>query len=299
MFIVFGYTFGVLSHSHQLWPINVIISYRNTEVAQSLARNFDDLGAFSNVTNRREVPCPNQNASTAVILVLGQSNSANYAEKKVSSNFPTQVLNYYLGKCYSAQSPLLGASGLEGEYLTLLGDALIKRGDLENVIVVNKSIGGSAIGDWVSQGDLSLDLVSTLNELNSKYSVTNVIWHHGESDFTSNTSFREYRESFQELKSILRQARVTAPISIVISTMCGYNSNWVAQNPVANAQKSLINDRDTFLGINADSTLLATDRRSQSPSQEPNCHLNERGQRKVARLLSDKIMEIHNFQTAR
>ena len=191
--------FGALSHSHQLWPINVVISYRNTEVAQSLAKNFDGLGAFSNVTNKREVQCPSQDASTAVILVLGQSNSANYAEKKFSSNFPTQVLNYYLGKCYSAQSPLLGASGLEGEYLTLLGDALIKKGDLKNVILVNKSIGGSTIADWISQGDLSLDLVSTLNKLNSTYSVTNVIWHHGESDFTINTSFSEYRKSFQEV----------------------------------------------------------------------------------------------------
>jgi hypothetical protein len=299
MFIVFGYLFGALSYSHQLWPINVVISFRNTEVAQSLAKNFDDLGAFSNITNRREVPCPSQDVSTAVILVLGQSNSANHAEKKFSSNFPTQVLNYYMGKCYSAQSPLLGASGLEGEYLTLLGDALIKKGDLENVILVNKSIGGSVIVDWVSQGDLSLDLVSTLNELNSKYIVTHVIWHHGESDFLSSTSFREYRESFQELKSILKQARVTAPISIIVSTICGYNSNWLAENPIASAQKSLINDRDTFLGIDADSTLLVTDRRSQSPSQEPNCHLNEQGQRKVARLLSDKIMEIHNFQAAK
>ena len=299
MFIVFGYLFGALSYSHQLWPINVVVSFRNTEVAQSLAKNFDDLGAFSNITNRREVPCPSQDVSTAVILVLGQSNSANHAEKKFSSNFPTQVLNYYMGKCYSAQSPLLGASGLEGEYLTLLGDALIKKGDLENVILVNKSIGGSVIVDWVTQGDLSLDLVSTLNELNSKYIITHVIWHHGESDFIRSTSFREYRESFQELKSILKQARVTAPISIIVSTICGYNSNWLAENPVASAQKSLINDRDTFLGIDADSTLLVTDRRSQSPSQEPNCHLSERGQRKVARLLSDKIMEIHNFQAAK
>jgi hypothetical protein len=299
MFIAFGYLFGAFSYSQQLWPINVVISFRNTEVAQSLAKNFDDLGAFSNITNRREVPCPSQDVSTAVILVLGQSNSANHAEKKFSSNFPTQVLNYYMGKCYSAQSPLLGASGLEGEYLTLLGDALIKKGDLENVILVNKSIGGSVIVDWVSQGDLSLDLVSTLNELNSKYIVTNVIWHHGESDFISSTSFREYRESFQELKAILKQARVTAPISIIVSTICGYNSNWLAENPVASAQKSLINDRDTFLGIDADSTLLVTDRRSQSTSQEPNCHLNERGQRKVARLLSDKIMEIHNSQAAK
>lgn len=208
-----------------------------------------------------------------------------------------KVLDYYLGKCYSAESPLLGASGLEGEYLTLLGDSLIKKGNLSNVILVNKSIGGTTVSDWGNQGRFSTDLVTTLNALNLKYRVTDIIWHQGESDFTSNTSFKDYRESFQELKLILNRANVTAPIFIAISTICGYNPNWTAQNPVATAQKSLIDKQNIFLGIDADATLLANDRRPQSPSQEPNCHLSEKGQVKVAGLMSSEILKFHNFET--
>lgn len=293
--IVIGYLSGAYSFSHQIWPINVIIANRNAAIAEGLSRNFNEFGAFSNLAEKKEIPCPTQNSSTAVVLVLGQSNSANHAEKKFISQYPAKVLNYYFGKCYSAESPLLGASGLEGEYLTLLGDLLIEKGNLRNVILVNKSIGGTTVSDWGNQGKFSTDLVTTLNALILTYRVTDIIWHQGESDLTSNTSFREYRESFQKLKLILNRTNITAPIFIVVSTICGYNPTWTAQNPVATAQKSLIDKQDIFLGIDTDASLLANDRRPQSPSQEPNCHLSEQGQVKVAGLMSSEILKFHNF----
>lgn len=297
--VAIGYTAGVISFSQQLWPMNVITAHRNAAVAKALSSNFDELGAFSNLAKKVEVPCPIQNDSTSVLLVLGQSNSANHGEKKSVSKYPTKVLNYYMGKCYSAESPLLGASGMEGEYLTLVGDELIKKGNLSNIILVNKSIGGSTISDWASGGELNSDLVATLNQLNLNYHVTHVVWHQGESDFASKTTFRKYYDSFQEIKLTLSQNNVNAPIFLVISTICGYDSTWIAQNPVAIAQKSLINKQDTFLGMDADSSLVAADRRAQSPSQEPNCHLSEIGQDKVARLISNKILEFNNFQGSR
>ena len=295
--IVIGYLSGAYSFSHQIWPLNVITANRNAAIVENLSRNFDEFGTFSNLAEKKEVPCPAPNSSTAVVLVLGQSNSANHAEKKFSTQYPAHVLNYYLGKCYSAQSPLLGASGLEGEYLTLLGDLLIKKGNLRNVILVNKGIGGTTVSDWANQGRFSAELVSTLITLNKRYRVTDVIWHQGEADFTGNTSFKEYRESFQEVKSILNRNSVKAPIFIAVSTICGYTSTWTPHNQVATAQKSLVDNRDIFLGIDVDTTLLASDRRPQSPSQEPNCHLSEQGQLKVARLMSNEILKLHKFET--
>lgn len=294
--IITGYISGVYSFSQQVWPINIITANRNAAIAESLSVNFDKYGAYSNLDGKREVPCPAQDSSTAVILVLGQSNSANHAEKKFDTQFPENVLNYYRGKCYSAKSPLLGSSGLEGEYLTLMGDALIKKGQMSNVILIAKSIGGSTVSDWANQGRLTPGLVSTLSMIKSNYRITNVIWHQGESDFTNNTSQGEYRKSFQELKSILTQGNVTAPISMFISTICGYNSAWTAQNPVTSAQKSLVNNRDVFLGVDTDATLVTNDRRPQSPSQEPNCHLSNQGQLKVAELMSNRIIDLLNFE---
>ena len=287
--VLAGYLLGAYSFAHAIWPINVITSMHNANVAKALSENFDELGAYSNLKGKTEVDCPVQNASSAVILVLGQSNSANHSERKFVTQFPRRVINFYQGKCYTAQSPLLGASGLEGEYLTPIGDALIETGIFQNVLIVNTSIGGSKVGDWAISGPLAKRLKITLNSLGLKYKVTNIIWHQGESDFTSKTSLNDYRSSFKSLENSLQKNGVTAPILVVISTICGYNSNWTEKNPVALAQKSLIDDRYIFLGLDADATLGIKDRRPQSPSQEPNCHLSERGQSVVSSAIAKKI----------
>ena len=287
-----GYLLGAYSFAHAIWPTNVLNTKHNANVAKALSRNFDELGAYSNLNGKIEVDCPAQSSSSAVILVLGQSNSANHSERKFVTQFPRRVINFYQGKCYKAQSPLLGASGLEGEYLTPMGDALIESGGFQNVIIINTSIGGSKVGDWISSGRLAKRLKITLNSLKLKYEVTNIIWHQGESDFTSNTSYDDYRSSFKTLENSLQQNGVTAPILIVTSTICGYNSNWTAINPVSLAQKSLIDGRLIFLGLDADATLGIKDRRPQSPSQEPNCHLSERGQSVVSKAIAKKITDL-------
>lgn len=129
----------------------------------------------------------------------------------------------------------MGATGLEGEYITLMGDKIFKKRNPSSVILVNKSIGGSTIREWSSEGQLNSDLKSRLSALNQNYRITHIIWHQGESDFTSGTTLSEYLKSFKELKSVLNHANVTAPVFIVVSTICGYNPNWTAQNPVATA----------------------------------------------------------------
>ena len=287
-----GYLLGAYSFAHAIWPTNVLNTKHNANVAKSLSKNFDELGAYSNLKGKTEVKCPVQSASSAVILVLGQSNSANHSEKRYTTQFPGRVMNLYQGKCYAAESPLLGASGLEGEYLTPMGDALIESGDFQNVIIINTSIGGSRVEDWVGSGRLAKRLKIILDSFKLNYKVTNIIWHQGESDFTSNTSFDDYRSSFKSLENSLQQNGVTAPILIVTSTICGYNSNWTAKNPVSLAQKSLIDDRFIFLGLDADATLGIKDRRPQSPSQEPNCHLSERGQSVVSSAIAKKITNL-------
>ena len=287
-----GYLFGAYSFAHLIWPTNVLSARHNSNVTKVLSKNFDELGAYSNLDGKTEVDCPAQSASSAVILVLGQSNSANHSEEKYATQFPGRVLNFYKGKCYSAESPLLGASGLEGEYLTPIGDSLIETRLFQNVIIINASIGGSKVGDWVDSGRLAKPLLLTLDTLRLKYKVTITIWHQGESDFTSNTSFDDYRKSFKSLEKTLWQNEVSAPILIVTSTICGYNSSWSAQNQVALAQKSLIDDRHIFLGLDADARLGVKDRRPQSPSQEPNCHLSSEGQTVVANSITKKISEL-------
>jgi hypothetical protein len=290
LILILGYLFGAYSHSQALWPINVLIKMNNESIAKELGENFDQRGAFSNLKTKNEVDCPEQSDSVAVILVLGQSNSGNHAEVKHSTQYPNSVLNYFSRKCFSAQSPLLGASGLEGEYLTLVGDKLINDGRFRSVVIVNESIGGTTVANWARKGPLSKNLFQTLGSLDLKYKVTHVIWHQGESDFMARTSYAEYRNSFLSLKDSLSQNGVDAPILLVVSTICGFDPEWKVNNTVAEAQRSLINNRDVFLAFDADSDLSAIHRRPQTPAQEPNCHLSKIGQETLSDAISRKIL---------
>jgi Carbohydrate esterase, sialic acid-specific acetylesterase len=117
-----------------------------------------------------------------VLLIIGQSNSANHADKKFTTQFPQSVFNYFEGKCYIASSPLLGATGEGGEFITPLADKLISVGAYKSVVIVSSGIGGTPISRWQKDGDLNEMLLSTLKRANQKYKITHVIWHQGESD---------------------------------------------------------------------------------------------------------------------
>ncbi len=72
------------------------------------------------------------------------------------------VLDYFAGNCHVAASPLLGATGDRGEFLTLLADRLVDDGLCDTVIIVSSGIGGSPVSRWQRGGDLSLMLMTTV-----------------------------------------------------------------------------------------------------------------------------------------
>ena len=86
---------------------------------------YDKFGRLVMHPNKVQVSCPPQTEDMAVLLAIGQSNSANYAEKKFTTEYPKQVFNYFEGKCYIASSPLLGANNEEGEFITVLADRIL------------------------------------------------------------------------------------------------------------------------------------------------------------------------------
>jgi len=84
----------------------------------AISQEFDSLGRLTYIEGKQEISCPIQNKSTAVILVIGQSLSANHASQKFTTKYPESVINYFDGKCYVAASPLLGATNQYGEFIT-------------------------------------------------------------------------------------------------------------------------------------------------------------------------------------
>ena len=103
---------------------------------------------FSVTANRMEVPFTalNSNKQVMVALAFGQSNSANFGETPKAAK--QNVYNYYEGKLYHAQDPLLGANGIGGSVWTRLGDKLIEHQMYEAVVFIPLGIGATEIARW-------------------------------------------------------------------------------------------------------------------------------------------------------
>ena len=247
---------------------------------------FDEHGRLVAYPNKIRVNCPAQTDSTAVILTIGQSNVSNYAEKKVVTRYPGAVINHFDGQCFVASSPLLGAAGEHGEFLTLLADRLISDGSYKAVVIASSGIGNSLVGRWQRDGDLNEMLKATLMSLSNRYKVTAVIWHQGESDFFHRTSAKNYVSSFESLSETLVEYGAEAPIFAGIATKCA--SEWREGNPIATAQHIIIAAEGVYLGIDADAVLADGDRGADK------CHLARSGQEKMAASYAAAIRKVHD-----
>ena len=247
-------------------------------------REYDEWGRYAMTVYKQSVECPKQTRDTAVIFIFGQSNSANYADHKVKSKYPNQVVNFFQGKCYSASSPLLGASGRLGEYLTLLGDDLIESEAFKNIVLISSGIGNTSISSWNEGGTSNLVLMKSLDELKGEYKVDFVIWHQGERDFLDNNSSEFYINQFKSLQGKLIRNEIKAPILIAISTKCGIPFLWKEKNSISDAQKSLINNINIIEGANTDININSDGRSLINP-----CHLNKKGQIITANFFSKAI----------
>jgi hypothetical protein len=257
--------------------------FLNTSYAAAIS--VDNFTRLINYPGKIEVACPKQDKNTAVLLVIGQSNAANHGEKKFLTKYPSKVFSYFNGKCFVASSPLLGASGIDGEFITPLADKLIDNGDYKSVVIIASAIGGTPIKLWQKGGDLNSMMLAVLAEVGSKFKVTDVIWHQGETDFSAKTATEKYKDSFNSLlKTIRSKDNLMPPVYYAIATKCGPAPDWTANNPIAEAQRSLANSKyNIYLGADTDNLLLKEDR---SLGQ---CHFSEKGQLKTAEAFAKAI----------
>ena len=245
---------------------------------------FDAYGRLISFPGKTVVPCPTQDARTAVIFVAGQSNVANHAEQLQTTAFGDRVVAYFEGSCSIASSPLLGATAIEGDSLTPLGDELIRSGRFDRVVLAPVAVGGTEIARWVD-GELAPLLRQALDAVQARYRVTHAIWHQGESDADAGTSAADYRRRFETLLGRWRAQGMAAPVLVSVTTRC--DPNWKPDNPVALAQRSLPDPaRGLYPGADSDGLL---------PSAELSggeCHHNAQGQAHLAKLLASALLAV-------
>jgi hypothetical protein len=265
-----SYLFGLYSYPRALWPASMLRGLGDTVRKAGVRDDYDRLVAYP---GKIETACPAQTERTGVLLAIGQSNISNHAATRVTTRHGRKVVNYFVGKCTIAASPLLGASGDGGEFLTMLADRLVDDGVYDTVVIVSSGIGGSPISRWQAGGDLNAMLTATLRDLAGHFRVTDVVWHQGESDFANATTSEAYAAAFASLVATLTQNGVPVPIYTSVSTRCG--PSWRADSPVARAQRGLAADGRVHVAADTDALLAPEDRYDE-------CHFSESGQRKAA-----------------
>ena len=251
----------------------------------------DNIGRVIKYPGKTAVSCPIQDNKTAVILVIGQSNSANHGEKIFTTKYPDQVFNYFEGKCYIASSPLLGSTGIQGEFITPMADQLIANGDYEKIVIISFGIGGTTISLWEKGAIFNNILQKILFDPKLKFNITDIIWHQGESDFNLLTTTEQYTDRFHSLINSIRKPYSSFPnVYLAVATKCGENPDWKAINAVSIAQKYLEDkNHNIFLGANTDDLLLYDDR------DIAHCHFSESGQIKTANAYAESIHRNHNI----
>jgi hypothetical protein len=300
-----AYLFGAYSYPRNLWPIELLRQIKESLQGQATAETvklaqYDSPGRLTFYPGKTQVECPFQARDTGVLLIIGQSNAANFGQKKFTTQYPSHVVNYFEGRCYVASFPLLGAEGHGSEFVTPLADQLISKGTYTNIVIIAAGVGGSPISRWRRHGDINDFLISLIEEVQTialikkvqtKFRITDVIWHQGESDGSLKTTAKVYVSSFHSLLGTLTERKVTALILVSIATRwCSAGAKWTEANSVAIGQRMLIDNKRIFLGADTDKLVELKDRYNS-------CHFSESGQIKTAEAFADSISAVKNHKS--
>ncbi len=210
-------------------------------------------------------------SDTMVALVLGQSNSANFGNKRNSTDRP--VYSFYEGSCYQAIDPMPGADGDGGSVWPLVGDSLIKNGRYKSVVFITIGVSSSSVARWAPGGDLHKNIIDSWRGAKSiGLTITHVLWHQGEEDMLLKTPRNNYYKSLKSVIDSTRSAGISAPFYIATASYCGGQFS----ESVTSAQTTIVNKvENTFAGPNTDQIVGATDRYDQ-------CHLTAAGMDKFS-----------------
>ena len=218
---------------------------------------------------RVERPCGSVSGKTAVIVVHGQSNAANYGSVRHASREAVDNFDPASGKCFAAADPLLGADGMGGNFATRLGDILIQNGLYDRVIFVPLAQSGASIAFLNNEGaELLTNAISKLKA--AGLTPTHILFQQGETDATSTTTAEGYASLLRQLVKRFRVAGFDAPFYLSRSAKCDY----VEPKNMAAVRAGQLSAVDEALNIHPgpDTDTIGNEGRSAD-----GCHMNEAG----------------------
>lgn len=175
---------------------------------------------------------------TAVIIILGQSNSANHCGgAHASSSALVHNFNYVNGGMYLTADPVLGASGDLGCFATFLGERLVNNGRYDRVILAPMGINATLATDWAAGGVFNHNIGVMCKRLAALgLTPTMILYMQGESDNTEGTPASVITPALRSMVASFRAEGVEAPVFISLTAAwAGYTNDAQVRLGQANA----------------------------------------------------------------
>jgi hypothetical protein len=208
-------------------------------------------------------------ARTAIIIVHGQSNAANYGTTRHAAREAVDNFDPATGKCFAAADPLLGTDGIGGSFATRLGDILIQAGRYDRVILVPLARGGASLAFLNNEGaELTTNGIAKLKA--AGLTPTHILFQQGETDATSTTSAEQYVSLLHQLVKRFRTAGFDAPFYLSRSAKCDY----LGPKNTAAVRAGQLSAVDEALNIRSGPDTDTIGNEGRNPD---GCHMNEAG----------------------
>jgi hypothetical protein len=242
------------------------------------------------------------------ILTIGQSNIASYMYSTKTDCTPPEDVQFldtngkfYHASCTPEKSRRL-ATGVQANYLYLLGQKIIKSNMYDTVRFVNIGVGGTKLEWWLKSfngerenrtddnfvyksvnkrlWERVLFAIKIMKEQDFHYNY--ILWHQGESDAYFKTSKADYYWQMKEFINSIRKIGINAPFYLSVATRL-----WggVINSGIQDAQKQVVCDTDNcYLGVVTD--ILDSNYRGDD------LHFNDKGMEAV----SDMWLDVLRFR---
>jgi hypothetical protein len=214
---------------------------------------------------RRELPRPTISPRTIVAFAFGQSNSANHGGEKYRAA-SDDVLNFWQGRYFLAEDPLLGASGRAGSVWTLTANKLLAAQAADRVILLAAGVAATSVHQWAIGGPLNGMFERRLQEAKAAgLTVTHFLWHQGEAD-NSLPGVASYAGAMKQVIALSKSYFPASKFFVAQASRC---SRLPPSPELRAVQASLADMPGVFAGPNTDEISLA--------ERYDDCHFSGRG----------------------
>ena len=177
---------GVAVGHYKLFPFQPLYEWKNQlEFALSLQRKWTS-HVYTATSDRTERPCPHDGF---LIVALGQSHAGNHLSSYGDRRSGLATYNFFDGRCYEIEDPVLGATGNKGSLWTDLAHRLAELYPQRPLVFVTAAVGSSAIGDWLDERSGYLGRAESELSRAKQIGLTPAlfIWYQGDADAAYNT----------------------------------------------------------------------------------------------------------------